>query len=229
MLTVILSSFNEVHNEVFWANLRLLAAFPAIEVVAIDGGSQDGTKERMGSLRLETLPNSQRGERYNLGIRLAAGDLILLVHPRSLLPREGLEYLLRERPPRKWGAFRHTFDWSHPLLKFTSWYSNFVRGRFFAIFYLDHCLFFSAELKAVAHFPAVSIFEDTYFCRALRAQGKPLLLPYRVVTSAVRFRKNGIFRQSLLNQILKLLFHLGVSEKWMNRIYERGLSLNSRS
>ncbi len=228
MLTAILSSFNEVHNEVFWANLKLLAEFPDVETLVIDGGSHDGTAEKLSRGQVHVAHDSKRGERYNMGIERAQGKLILLVHPRTRLTREAIDFLTRERWQRKWGAFRHSFDMEHPLLKFTSWYSNHVRGRRCGIFYLDHCLVFSADLKASAHFPSVAVFEDTYFSRSLRAVVRPELLPHTLKTSAVRFRKNGPIRQSVLNQILKILFFFRVSDKWMNRVYEKGLSLNQR-
>jgi glycosyltransferase involved in cell wall biosynthesis len=228
VISAILSTFNEADNQVFWANLKLLREFSPdqLEVIIVDGGSTDGTREKLQDVHV--LPHSYRGERYNIGMELARGHRLLLVHPRSLLTREGVEFLLSLEPSQGWGAFRHTFDWSHPLLRFTSWYSNFIRGRGRGIYYLDHCLFLSADLRPHARFPSLAIFEDTHFCRALRRKGKPMLLPFSVTTSAIRFRRNGLVRQSVMNQVLKVLFFFGVSERWMNRVYERGLALNAR-
>lgn len=209
----------------FWANLGLLSLHQSVETIVVDGGSQDKTNERIKNFRVIDLPRSKRGERYNKGIEIARGDVILLVHPRTRLTPEALSLLESRHGTSKWGAFRHSFDWPHPLLRFTSWYSNFVRGRR-GIFYLDHCLYFSADLKAKARFPDVPIFEDTYFCAELKTHARPELLPLTLKTSAVRFRKNGVIRQSLKNQILKILFHLGASESWMYRVYEKGLWLN---
>ena len=229
MLSSILSSYNETDNAAFWANLQLLKKFANVEVLVIDGGSQDGTLELLKSQNVVVMPGTERSQRYNRGLELALGERILLIHPRSELSREGLEHLLRLPMASGWGAFRHSFDWDRPLLRFTSWYSNFARGRGRGIFYLDHCLFLSADLKPYARFPEVGLFEDTGFCLGLRSRSWPQLLPYPVVTSAVRFRKNGLVWQSLMNQVLKLLFYLGFSEKWMNRVYEKGLALNARS
>ena len=106
-------------------------------------------------------------------------------------------------------------------------YFNCVRGDGRGIYYLDHCLFFSRDLREHAIFPEVELFEDTYFCARLRRVRKPVRLPVRVITSSVRFR-NGLARQAILNQVIKILFYLRVPEDWMNRIYERGLSLNKK-
>lgn len=229
MISAILSSFNERHNDVFWDNFVRLRSYA--QTIVVDGGSHDGTLERLVSLGADIffLPESHRAARFNLGIRQARGDVILLVHPRTLVPQDALAHLQSlDGRSRVWGAFTHAFDESHGLLKFTSWYSNRVRGDMRGVYYLDHGLFFTSALRAAAVFPDVELFEDTYFCRKLREVAKPVRLPYRAVTSAIRFRRNGVWRQSLMNQAMKVFFFLGVSEKWMNRIYERGLSLNIR-
>lgn len=226
MISAIISSFNEAHNAIFWKNVELLNS--SYELIVVDGGSRDETVERLRALRIEPhiLPDSNRARRYNYGIELARNRFILLVHPRSELHEEALRELAGLEGDSLWGAFRHSFDLHHPVLSFTSWYSNFVRGRGRSIYYLDHCLFFTKDLKEHARFPDVPLFEDTYFCANLRRQAKPRLLTSKVKTSAVRFRKNGIYRQALMNQALKVMFHLGVPTAWMTRIYERGLRLN---
>ncbi|NJM09787.1 MAG: glycosyltransferase [Bdellovibrionaceae bacterium] len=168
MISAILSSFNEADNPVFWSNLNLLNG--RAQILVVDGGSQDGTLVRLEQLKLEStiLPGSSRAQRYNHAIEKAKGNLILLVHPRSQLSPQSLDELERVEPRNIWGAFRHSFDRDHPLLRFTSWYSNEVRGKRRSIFYLDHCLFFSADLRAHCRFPEVLLFEDTYFCNQLR-------------------------------------------------------------
>lgn len=227
MLTAVFSSFNETQNVYFWANLELLKSQGNIEIIICDGGSEDGTIERVGkSVKIEALPNSSRAERYNRGLDFASGSIILLVHPRSLLPKDGIEFLMNHHAETEWGAFSHSFDVAHPVFRFTSWYSNVIRGSFRGIFYLDHCLYLSADLAKIIRFRSVYLFEDTYFSLEARRFRHPKLLTHKVQTSAVRFQKNGILRQALLNQTLKVLFLLGCSDEFMQRVYERGLNLN---
>ena len=86
----------------------------------------------------------------------------------------------------RWGAFTHQFSISHPLLNFTSWYSNHIRGGLRSIYYLDHCLFAQKQLLLdVGLLPDIDIFEDTEICLKLRIQGKPIRLPFISQTSAV--------------------------------------------
>ncbi len=76
--------------------------------------------------------------------------------------------------------------------------------------------------------PEIPIFEDTELCKILRESGRPTLLKPLSVTSAVRFQKNGVYRQAIMNQVLKFGYSLGVSKEKMDKLYEKGLSLNSK-
>ncbi len=211
MLSVIIPTNNESDNSFFVRTLQSLSQFKEIEVICID--------------KSEALT---RAERLNIGFQRAQGSMILFHHPRSFLVPEGIQYLIENKNKKMWGGFTHKFDVSHPLLKFTSWYSNRVRGQRLGVVYLDHCIFFHRSLW-LNPLPAIEIFEDTVLSQNFNRQLPIVLLPFVSETSAVRFAKNGLWKQSLMNQILKIGFHLGVSHDTMNRIYERGLNLNSKS
>jgi len=224
MISVILTTFNEINNPILWENVEVCRG---LDIVAVDGGSRDGTGRRLKEMGLHVLdlPGSNRAQRLNAGIKSARGEMLLLLHPRTRIQPECIKALQCLTPRPVWGGFTHRFDDDHAVLRFTSWYSNRVRGRR-GIIYFDHCLFFSRDLIGHAVFPNVDLFEETYFCRSLRRVVHPAILPVTVTTSAVRFRKNGITRQAFMNQVLKVAFAAGVPERWMNAIYERGLGLN---
>jgi len=167
-----------------------------------------------------------RGARLQAGIGAASHRTILLHHPRSLISAEGLRWLAAGAGGSRWGGFTHAFDWDHPLLRFTSWYSNRIRAARRGIVYLDHCVYFDKTLLT-RPIPPVDIFEDTELCLILRESGLPALTPFVATTSAVRFRANGPWHQALLNLRMKLSYLLGGSHRRMNARYERGLRLNA--
>ncbi len=175
------------------------------------------------------VKTQSRGSRLNAGIPLAESSLLLFHHPRSVLDPEGIDFLVDNSEELQWGAFHHQFDKDHWGLRFTSWYSNNIRGRVNGIYYLDHCLFAQKPLVLKAgSFPEVDIFEDTVFCQRMNRVGFPQKLPFCSVTSAVRFSNNGFWKQSLLNQKLKWNFYFRKDHEEMNQEYEKELNLNSK-
>jgi hypothetical protein len=235
MLSIIISSHNEASNSFFIEALKNIQKNQLLEVIIVDFKSKDGTLEIIKSAQIEN-PNiklietqlNSRAARLNLGIKEARFEMVLLNHPRSIIEIAGLNYLLLNAQKLNWGGFTHSFDMSHPLLKFTSWYSNHIRADRRSIFYLDHCIFAKKKLlEMVSFLPAIDIFEDTEISLRLRTQMPGIRLPFIAKTSAVRFHKNGMLKQALLNQYLKISYFFKRDHKKMNSNYEKGLDLNS--
>lgn len=231
MLSIVLPTFNESRCNCLQQILKNLAQLPDAEILVIDGGSTDGTLQTIEQFGIKplTMPDSSRAERLNRGLSAARGEMILLHHPRSVVHWQSLaelEGFVATQVPC-WGGLSHQFDSEHPVLRFTSWYSNHVRGDLRGIFYLDHCIFLHRQfVDQGVRVPAVEIFEDTGLSLSLRELSQPVRLPLISRTSAIRFRENGVFRQALLNQLIKIAYLLRVSPKTINKLYEKGLNLN---
>ena len=224
-------TFNESRSGHLPSTLNALSKVTEAEVLLIDGGSTDDTLDIAHGYpcKVLELPNSTRAARLKLGMETARGDLIFLHHPRSRVDPSTLMSLkdfCTDGEPL-WGGLTHQFDMRHWLLRFTSWYSNKVRFDRRGIVYLDHCIFFHrAFLELGLKIPDVPIFEDTELSKLLGKQSQPVRIQQLSVTSAIRFQQNGVFKQSLQNQLLKIGFYLGISNRKMNRYYEKGLNLN---
>lgn len=231
MISVIIPVYQEGQNQIFKDALMLLSMFKNIEVLCIGKGLDYQTKkivERFPNASyFPTILNS-RADRLNDGLKLAEGKFVIFHHPRSRLTRDGLNYLINNFEKFTWGAFKHKFNKRSLFYDFTSWYSNSIRARR-GIFYLDHCLFVNLNKlnKNEVLFPHVDIFEDTLFCESLRTKYKPVLLPKYSLTSTIRFERKGIWKQAILNQLMKIAYLLKLSDKKMNKLYEKELELNS--
>jgi len=216
-------------NNYLQQSIPILIACPDIEIIVIDSFSTDGTIEFLNQFQIKIIQvkTQSRAKRLNIGIQYAIAPMVLLHHPRSLLTVEGINYLNKNQMSFYWGAFTHKFDRSHFLLKFTSFYSNYIRGPR-GIYYLDHCIFARKSLlEDMDYIPEVDIFEDTELSLALNKQAKPVRLPFLSLTSATRFNKNGIIKQIYLNQVMKWKYYLKIDHKIMNKEYEKDISLNA--
>ncbi|TGL88785.1 hypothetical protein EHQ68_09110 [Leptospira congkakensis] len=165
-----------------------------------------------------------RAERLNIGFHRSKGEVILFHHPRTLLPKEAIDHLIqlscKVDQERVWGGFYHQFDQHHFLLRFISWYSNYIRTKCKGIVYLDHCVFFDRRLWK-SDLSLESIFEDTELSLKFRKILWPVLLSYPAITSAHRFLKNGILKQSVLNLLLKFGYFLHLPSSLLFTLYQR--------
>jgi glycosyltransferase involved in cell wall biosynthesis len=231
MLSIIIPTFNEIKNGYIQKIFPLLKNTDGVEVICVDSNSTDGTVELINQFgfNLYKIDSTSRAARLNKGIAESSGEMILLHHPRSLLSVYALNELKEEQLELYWGAFTHKFDLDHKLLRFTSWYSNKIRGDLRKIFYLDHCIFARSEIfEDIGPIPEVDIFEDTEICKLLNTVCDPIRLEPISTTSAVRFSKNGIWTQAIKNQLLKWKYYFKVDHKKMNIEYEQKVNLNAR-
>jgi hypothetical protein len=236
MISLLLSAYNESSNPFFWQTIELVKRLQLeghrIEILV---GATKGNDDTLANLEKRevfhrVVQTTKRGERYNVVLKESSADVndwIILNHPRSLLQAEAILSLLSLNHTIKWGAFTHQFDFHHPLLAFTSWWSNNVRGDLKKIYYLDHCLFIrKGLLEVIGGVPTVEIFEDTILTKKLSEISTPVRLNWKSTTSAIRFLRRGVWEQSLQNQLLKIRFMLGASDSSMNNSYERDINLN---
>lgn len=227
-ISLVISTFQEENNQLFLQTLKRNRQLDSIQTLCVDGGSSDKTqdiiKEHGGTLYV--LPGSNRAERLNFGIEKSNGDIILLYHPRSYIETSGLQFLVNH-DITSWGAFTHKFVSDSILLKLSSFYSNYIRFRFKKIAYLDHGIFFPVSFKSRIKIPSIPIFEDTELSKQLNACSKPgWLLEHICHVSAIRFEKNGFWRQFLINQTLKVGYWFGISTDKIYDWYEKNLNLN---
>jgi len=231
MISVIIPTFNEVSHGRIEKILRTYSKRADVEIICVDSSSTDGTIDiiKKYDVRIINHPTTSRGERLSVGAKAAKNDLIILHHPRSLIDIFAFDYLIENQTDLQWGAFTHEFDYEHPLLKFTSWYSNFVRGDIKGIYYLDHCFYVKKQLlELIDYLPSIDVFEDTILSKRLLKISRPKRLAFKSKTSAVRFLKTGIWHQLILNLWMKILYYLKTDFKVLNKKYEKNFGLNAK-
>ncbi len=232
MISVILPCFNEARHGYLPKILENLSQqLGDKQLIAVVSPSTDDTLaiiQQFPNFEIIETAATNRAQRLNVGIEASVGDVVLLHHPATLLPKlRALQLAAVALETSGWGGFRHSFDVDHWLLRFTSWYSTTQRSQRQRILYLDHCIFVRRQvLLEIGKVPDMDIFEDTMLSVALGKYGKPAIAPASIITSARRFRDRGIYRQALLNQLLKVMYHTHQDPQKLNWLYESKSQIN---
>ncbi len=198
-----------------------LAVLRDAEIIAVDGGSDDGTPEALRASGIRVLTGGRgRGRQCNLGASAARGDVLLFLHADTLLPANALTLLRKcfEEDRVRAGRFRLRFDDPHPVLKIYSWFTRFETPL---TSFGDQCLAIRRDFfRELGGFPDWPLLEDVHFFRRLRGRVKIRVFPGEAVTSARRYRENGVIRQQWRNGLILFRYLLGTSPEDLARTYE---------
>ncbi len=222
-ISVIIPTLNEEGN--IQELLNDLAKASGIEVIVADGGSTDGTVNICRSNGVSVVQSKPgRANQMNRGASAATGGILLFLHADTRLP-EDFVHLVGQAMSGKnviAGAFRFSTDMDTREMRFVERMSNW-RSRRFGVVFGDQAIFAGRNaFEAVGGFPDQPIMEDYQFVRRLGRVGKFVTLPDAVVTSARRWRQNGVWRTTLRNHLIMCLYLLGVSPERLARWYRGG-------
>lgn len=187
-LSLIIPVYNEVCAiDRCLANLEELEG--EAEILFADGGSTDGTLEKLAGRRVIRCGKG-RARQMNEAARQAVGDVLWFSHCDSILPRDGPRQI-REAVDRgaRFGCFHIGFDYRGPFMGCNTVLSN-LRARVWRIAFGDQGIFITRELfLQMGGFPELPIMEDYELSRRMKRAGVSLrVLPGRIVTSGRRYQ-----------------------------------------
>jgi len=203
LISVIIPVLNEAAS--IEACLQQIDAADNVEVIVVDGGSQDDTVRRSQAWGVRVLTTDPgRAHQMNVGAQAAAGNLLLFLHADTRLP-PNFAALVRQtlaQPNVSAGAFDLKIDDdTMPGLRWVEWGVKW-RSRLLQLPYGDQAIFLTAAtFRAVGGFPAIPIMEDFELVRRLRSRGRVAIAPATVLTSSRRWKKLGIWRTTVINQL----------------------------
>lgn len=193
------------------------------EVVVVDGGSQDDTvllAKQAGAMVITTQPG--RAHQMNAGASIATGKILLFLHADTCLP-DGFDTAVQQTLAQSGvsgGAFQLHIDGKEPGLRLVEWGVKW-RSVLLQLPYGDQALFLKTEtFQQLGGFPELPIMEDFVFVRRLQAKGKVAIVSAPVITSARRWQQVGIFKTTLINQLVILAYFWGVPLKQIARWYK---------
>lgn len=196
----------------------------AHEVIVVDGGSSDATCAHAVAAGAAVLTAAGgRAAQLNAGAAAATGAILLFLHADTRLPvdwADAVRVALADEGTAL-AAFRLGIDAPRTIERLLSAAAN-IRSRRLRLPYGDQGLAVRrATFAALGGFRPLPIMDDYDFvCRA-RALGRIETLPLAVATSARRWRRLGVVRSTLRNQLIVAGWHAGVDPARLARWYRR--------
>lgn len=196
------------------------------ELLVVDGGSSDATRERAAPLARVVRSEPGRGRQLHEGARAARGDVLVFLHADTRLPRASAP-LLRAALDRRGtagGCFR--FGLRPPSPAVSRWrlleLGVRARTRLFGTATGDQALFASREAyRASGGYPDWPLFEDVELVRRLKRVGRFRVVPTVARTSRRRWERAGFWRTVATHWALRLAFSAGVAPGRLARWYDR--------
>ena len=199
---------------------------PNVEIIVVDGGSQDRTTEIIGH-SARVLPfAASRGKQLKRGAQEARGNVLMFLHADTWLEKEAgsvirdaltsgikagcLEFAVRPvAHEKRYRLLERAVNW---------------RTRRFLTATGDQAIFITrTAYEQTGGIQAIPLFEDVAFVQQIRKVATFQPIASRALTSRRRWERDGFLRTLVTHWILRAAFHLGVDPHILDRIYRRDL------
>ncbi|MGL5017715.1 MAG: TIGR04283 family arsenosugar biosynthesis glycosyltransferase [Luteolibacter sp.] len=217
-LSVIIPTLNE--------EVRLLLLLDRLlqcglhEIIMADGGSHDRTMEiaELAGVRVISAKKG-RASQMNRAAAMATGEFLLFLHADTVPPPEYQQIVTRllQSPGTSAGAFRFGLTGELPSASLIEFLVN-LRCRLLGTPYGDQGLFMRRRIfQHLGGYPDWPVMEDLHLVHQLKR-----LSPVRVAEEAARissrrWKKYGLVRTFLSNQLMLAFYHLGLPAKFIAR------------
>jgi rSAM/selenodomain-associated transferase 2 len=222
-ISIIIPVLNEA--TIIKQTLGQLTQYSEIEIIVVDGGSQDETVAiAKTSAKVITVIGKGRAGQMNAGANLAQSEILLFLHADTQLPPNFINLVTKTLQQHQTiaGAFELVIDGSSRSLR---WIEVLVRMRshILSLPYGDQGIFVSKQVFIEAGgFNDLPIMEDFEFISRIKRMGKIAIAPAAVITSDRRWQKLGVWQTTLINQLMIAGYHLGISPIKLSQFYRRG-------
>jgi len=223
-ISVIIPTYNEEENiEKLVTYLQNVPQHEKIiEIILVDGWSQDNTMflaQRLGAKALKSEVR-KRSLQMNMGAQVAQGEIFYFLHADTMPPLNFVSDIIAQvKKGYIAGSYRLKFDMSHWVLNLICWFTQF-NNYFFR--FGDQSLFVVGEVFNFAgRFDTdLMLMEDQEFVFRLRKYGQFTVMNNSVVTSARKFRENGVLRLFFIFIRIYILYRMGRSQAELVKIYK---------
>ena len=172
-ISMILPIYNE--SSTIDGMMDQLRALPGDwEILFADGGSRDGTVQRIGTEFPVLKSPKGRAAQMNDGAARASGEILWFVHCDSRLPEDAHSQIqAAAEAGAAWGCFHIGFDYNGPFMGCNTFFSNRRARR--GIAFGDQGIWIRRELfLSLGGFPELPIMEDYEFSLRMKERGIPI-------------------------------------------------------
>ena len=193
------------------------------EVIVVDGHPERTTLKYIEDERVITMGSARgRANQMNAGAAASRGSVLLFLHADTILPDRAFASIddALDTSGAVGGAFELAIDSRHPFLILTALYAS-LRCRVTRIPYGDQAIFMSRDyFQLIGGYRPIPLMEDVELMREVKRRGKEIaIIPDKVITSARRWEKEGIYRGFVRNKVLITLHYLGMSPEKLAEFY----------
>ena len=224
LVSIIIPTYNEAAGiGALMHHLRQAgtATDAAVEIIVADSPGTDATAAlaRQAGARVVACPRKGRAAQLNQGAQQATGSILYFLHADSL-PPVGFLADIRGAVAAGYGCgcFRLAFDTPHWFLRAHAWFTRFdVEVARFG----DQSLFVQRTIfeQAGGYREDLLLMEDQEITRRLKRLTRLRVLPGPIITSARKYRENGVFRLQAAFYLLMGLYDVGVAQPILLRVY----------
>ena len=224
-LSIIIPVLNEVETIeklLLHLDLHLSKAYD-YEIICVDGGSTDGTLDKLSNYSDVISYTSKKGraKQMNFGARNATGSLLYFLHSDSFPPKNFDKLIIESvQKGHLAGCFRLRFDYQHLALQVTAWFTRInhlsCRGG-------DQSLFITKVLfdEIDGFDESYTIYEDNEIIKRLYAKKQFVVLHNYITTSARKYQTNGVWRLHYHFGMIHLKRRLGHSVESLQAYYQK--------
>ncbi len=225
-LSVIIPVLNEEHQIA-----KTIAELSAglvdldVEIVIVDGGSDDRTVEflrQIDFLRVIEFGSANRGLQMNDGARVSRGNVLLFLHADVRLPRGAVRSIERAlaRENVVGGCFQIRFPQGAPFSLRVNEHGINLRTRLFRTATGDQAIFVCRDVfESVGGYQGIPLMEDIEFFNQVKKLGRVIILDDRVEISPRRWLKHGVWRTMFLMYALRFGYWIGISPVTLKRFF----------